>query len=353
MYPKLEINLNKISDNTQLLAKKFKEHNLKLIAVTKVFCANEEVAKTMVENGAEILADSRIDNLIRMKDVKAPKLLLRLPMHSEVKKVVEFADFSLNSELETIKKLSEAAKALGKKHKIVLMIDLGDLREGILPKDLDATVEEILKHDGVSLSGVGVNLTCYGGVIPDVTNLGQLAEIAEHIEKNYNVTLELISGGNSSSLYLIDRNELPKKINNLRIGETLVLGRETAYGDLVEGMHTDCFKLVAEIIELKEKGSKPIGNIGMDAFGNKPVFEDKGNLLRAIVAVGRQDVNPSGLTPFDEKIEILGASSDHLLLNLTDCDKSYKVGDLLEFQLDYGALLNLSTSEYITKECVK
>jgi len=255
----------------------------------------------------------------------------------------------LNSEIETIKALSFAAVEQGKKHKVVLMVDLGDLREGILPTDVETTVEEILKLEGVVLHGVGVNLTCYGGVMPNKDNLGQLMGIAEKIEKKYEIKLEMISGGNSSSFYLIDKGELPKGINNLRMGEIIVLGRETAFGDLVENMHDDAFILEAEIIELKEKPTMPIGERGMDAFGNKPVFEDKGIRKRAILAIGRQDVNPDSITPIDEKIGAFGASSDHLIIDVTDCEKEYKVGDIVSFKLDYGSLLNVFTSEYIDK----
>lgn len=353
MYPRIEVDLKKIYDNAKFLSDQFKENNLRFMAVTKVFCADVEISKVIIDGGAEFLADSRIENLERVKDLNAKKLLLRLPMHSEVEKVVKFADYSLNSELSTIKKLSETAKSLDRVHNVILMVDLGDLREGVLPVDVDTTVESILLLDGVKLAGVGVNLTCYGGVIPTSKNLGQLADIANHIEEKYNLQLDVISGGNSSSLYLLDKKELPSKIDSLRIGETLVLGRETAYGKLIEGMHTDAFKFAGEIVEVKKKGSAPIGEIGMDAFGNNPVFEDKGDIMRAIVAVGRQDVNPSGLTIEDSDIEILGASSDHLLLDISNSKKDYKVGDIIKFDVDYGALLSLYTSEYVKKEYIK
>jgi len=349
MYPRVVVDLNKIEHNTKVVADKCKDNGIEIMGVTKVFCAYPEIAAAEVRGGVKILADSRIENLMKLEDLDAPKLLLRLPMKSQAVDVVKWADISLNSEIETIKALSFAAVEQGKKHKVVLMVDLGDLREGILPTDVETTVEEILKLEGVVLHGVGVNLTCYGGVMPNKDNLGQLMGIAEKIEKKYEIKLEMISGGNSSSFYLIDKGELPKGINNLRMGEIIVLGRETAFGDLVENMHDDAFILEAEIIELKEKPTMPIGERGMDAFGNKPVFEDKGIRKRAILAIGRQDVNPDSITPIDEKIGAFGASSDHLIIDVTDCEKEYKVGDIVSFKLDYGSLLNVFTSEYIDK----
>ena len=87
----------------------------------------------------------------------------------------------------------------------------------------------------------------------------------------------------------------------------------------------------------------------MDAFGRKPVYEDKGEMIRAICAVGRQDVGPDGLKLVDEGIEVLGSSSDHMILNLTNAAKEYKVGDTIQFKLKYGGILNVMTSEYIRK----
>jgi len=348
--PRIEIDLNKVRHNTEVLSELCGKHDIKLAGVTKVFCAIPEVAKAMVDGGVEILADSRIENLIKLGALNVPKLLLRLPMISQVHEVVRHADISLNSELSTIQKLSAEAVKIDKIHQIILMVDLGDLREGVWIDDVMSTVEGIIKLKGVKLIGIGTNLTCYGGVIPNKNNLGKLVEIAEEISNRFEIELQIISGGNSSSLYLIENNEMPEKINNLRLGESIVLGRETAYGNPIENTYQDAFNLVAEIIELKEKPSVPIGEIGMDAFGNKPTFEDKGNRKRAILAVGRQDVNPDNLIPIDEAIEIIGASSDHLIIDVTDSEIQYEVGDEISFNLEYGALLQLTTSQYIYKK---
>ncbi len=225
------------------------------------------------------------------------------------------------------------------------------LEKAFLPVDVNKAVEEIIKIEGVNLYGLGVNLTCYGGVVPNDKNIGLLCEIAEGIEKKFDVKLEMVTGGNSSSFYMLDKGTMPSKVNNLRMGEIIVLGRETAYGEAIEGTFDDAFKLQAEIVEIKTKGSMPIGEIGMDAFGNTPTFEDKGMILRAIAAVGRQDVDPSNLIPMDEGIEILGSSSDHLLMNMSGSKNEYKIGDVVEFKLEYGSLLSLTTSEYIEKVC--
>ncbi|WP_427339114.1 ornithine racemase Orr [Caloranaerobacter sp. DY30410] len=349
-YPCVEISLDKIKHNTEKLVELCKKHEINVTGVTKVFCGEPKIAKIMVEGGVQILADSRIENLIKLKDINVPKMLLRLPMISQVDDVVRYSDISLNSELKTIKELSKKAEELNKKHKIILMVDLGDLREGIFDEEeIFLVVSEILKLDGIKLIGIGTNLTCYGGVIPKYENLSRLVKIKMNIEKKFNIKLDIISGGNSSSLYLLKTGEMPKEINQLRLGESIVLGRETAYGKSIENTYDDCFKLIVEIIEVKEKPSVPIGEIGMDAFGNKPTFVDKGIMKRAICAIGKQDVDLGDIIPYDKDIEILGASSDHLILDITKCEKDYEVGDNVEFKLTYGGILKVMTSEYVKK----
>lgn len=350
MYPQLVIDLNKIRNNLNKISGMVKGSGCSLMIVTKGYCADEEIYKVLEASDIDYLADSRVQNLKKYVNSKKGKVLLRLPMGSEAEDVVRYADLSLNSELSTIKKLNEAAASQNKVHNILLMIDLGDLREGIFFKneqEIFNAVEEILKLKNIKLYGVGVNLTCYGAVIPKNENLSQLIEIAKKIENKFNIKLEMISGGNSSSVYLIGKNELPKGITNLRVGEAFLLGDETAYSQMLDGFYDDAFVLEAEIIELKEKQSVPIGETGVDAFGNKPVYEDRGIIKRAILAVGKQDVDSDNMHPIDSQIDILGGSSDHLILDVTKCDKEYKVGDIVQFKLSYSSLLRSTTSAYV------
>lgn len=348
-YPAIKVDTEKLKHNTRVMMEKCSKFGIDIVPVTKVYCGIPEIAQASADAGVIMLADSRIENLKKMKEIKIPKILLRIPMLSQADEVVEYADISLNSEYETIKALSEKAASKGRMHKIILMIDLGDLREGVWYESAVEFAGKILELKGVKLVGIGTNLTCYGAVIPSKENLGLLASLAEAIETKYNIKLEIISGGNSSSIHLLDKNEVPERINQLRLGESIVLGTETAYGARIEGTYSDVFTYMAEIIELKEKPSVPIGETGVDAFGEKPVFTDRGIRKRAILASGRQDIKPDGIRPRDKDVIVLGASSDHLILDVSDCKRDYRVGDVLEFDMTYGAMLAAFTSEYVTK----
>lgn len=348
-YPRVVVDLSKIRENVKFLTKKCEESQIDVVGIAKVFSGSTEIAKVLVEGGVKYLGDSRVENLKQYESLDVPKIMIRLPMKSQIKEVIKYVDISLNSEISTIALLNEEAGKQYRIHRIILMLELGDLREGILPQDVEEYMDQINSMGNIKLEGVGVNLTCYGGIIPSFENLGQLEKISDLIEKKYNLKLNIISGGNSSSLDLLLKNNMPSKVNNLRLGESLIFGRETAYGKDLEGCFYDSVKLEAEIIELKEKQSHPVGEVGFNAFGKKPIFIDRGMRKRAILAIGEQDVDQSNLKVIDEKLIILGASSDHLLLDVTDSKKEYKVGDIVEFKLDYGSLLQLTTSPYVKK----
>ncbi|HHV46650.1 MAG TPA: alanine/ornithine racemase family PLP-dependent enzyme [Tissierellia bacterium] len=353
-YPAIEINLSKIRRNTEIVVNICKNYGIDVVGVTKVSNGSVDLAKAYIEGGVRILGDSRIENLKAYESLPVRKMLIRIPMLSEAEDVVRYADISLNSEIEVIRALSREAEKIGKVHEIILMIDVGDLREGIYyENEVFETVEEILKLKGVKLTGIGTNLTCFGAIIPSRENLGRLVDIKDKIERKFNISIEVISGGNSSSLCLIQKDEMPKGINQLRIGTALILGLIEVTWTRIAGTYIDAFKLIAEIVEIKRKPSKPIGEVAMDAFRNVPVFEDEGEMIRAICAIGKQDCDPNFMEPVDKRIRILGSSSDHLILDITKCKDDYKVGDTISFVLDYVAILRCMTSNHINKYAVE
>ncbi len=351
-YPKLIIDVDKIKQNTSKMVEESEKRGIEVVGVTKVVGGNKIVTKALLESGIKTIADSRIENLKKIKDFNCKKMLLRIPMPSQAEEVVRYSDIVLASELFTIKKLSEQACIQKKVVNIILMVDLGDLREGLFyENDIFDAVKEIIPLKNINLLGIGTNLTCYGAVIPSEPILEKLGLIKTKLENTFNIALKVISGGNSGSISLFEYDQIPKEINQLRFGASLLLG--IGLDDLpIKGLRTDSFILEAEIIELRKKPSVPIGEQGLDAFGNKPVFEDRGIRSRAICAVGRQDVSPDDITPFDEKITILGGSSDHLILDVTDSLQDLKVGETVKFKVTYGGCLSLMTSPYVYKEFI-
>ncbi len=344
--PRIEIDLQKITHNVSRLMDLYGSRGISISAVTKVVCGNPEIAEILVEAGIEILADSRIANIRRMRDagIEAQFLLLRTPFLSQAEAVVKYADLSLNSDLSVVKELSRFALKQNTRHKIILMVELGDLREGLMPPDVHGAVESILELDGIELVGIGANLACFGGIKPDNENMGKLSLIAREIETEFGLTLALVSGGNSANYEWFMSTQDVGRINHLRLGESIYLGCETLHRNPVPGLFTDAFTLFAEVIESTIKPSVPHGEVCQDVSGQIPKFEDLGQIRRAILGIGAQDVLVSGLTPRAE-IDILGASSDHIIMNTGNI--VYIAGDEVAFGLNYGALLSAMTSPYV------
>ncbi|MCW9036084.1 MAG: alanine/ornithine racemase family PLP-dependent enzyme [Rhodospirillales bacterium] len=347
--PRLEVDLGKIYHNALELVNRLRKRGISVSGVTKAMLGSPDLAKALLAAGVSGLADSRIENIQTMRHAapKAPMTLIRTPMISQVALVVESADISLNSELDIISELSKAAGAAERMHEIILMVELGDLREGIMPPDLEEVVRQTLRFPHITLKGIGTNLACRCGVVPDELNMGRLSALADEIEATFGPILDVVSGGNSANLEWALSSASVGRINNLRLGEAILLGREPLHRQPIEGLYIDAITLVAEVIEAKIKPSQPWGEIGETAFGVVTPAIDSGSICQAILAVGQMDTDSSGLTP-PEGIHILGSSSDHLVV---DCGKSLpSIGSEMAFGVNYSALIRAMASPLVAKK---
>ena len=349
--PCIIANLAKIRENARCVLAACEKNGVTMAAVTKVVCAYPPIVEALLEAGVPMLADSRAHNQARLPQTR-PRLSLRPSYPLMASETIEHSEYSLQSELIAIRALGKAAQGLEKHHSVILLIDLGDLREGLYHRDRDGIKKAaiaIREEPWLKMAGVGTNLTCFGGILPDDRNLGTLLKIARSLQRELDLSLPVISGGNSSSLHLLFEGRLPRGITHLRIGEGLFLGRDTAHGCPFPFLHQDAFTLVARLVEVQDKPSKPEGTSGPNAFGEYVAFPDQGPMRRGILAIGRQDTDAEGLSPRDGRVRVLGASSDHLIVDLSRAPE-YQVGDALAFTPDYGALLKAYTSQYVFRE---
>ncbi len=353
--PRLEIDLDKIYHNAHELVTRLAEHRVSVTGITKAALGSVEIANTLLQAGVIGLGDSRIENIKAMRlsgnnvmTRDTPMTLIRSPMLSQVEQVVRFTDRSCNSEIEVIKKLSCEAQRQNRIHEILLMVELGDLREGIMPDDLIDTVREVICLSHVSLKGIGTNLACRCGVSPDAANMAILSELAERIEETFNLTLDVVSGGNSANLlWILGDGNKTGRINNLRLGEAILLGCEPLQRQPIDGLYSDAITLVAEVIESKVKPSQPTGDIAQAAFGEIEPIVDRGLVKQSILAIGIQDVDPCGLQAL-RGVKVLGASSDHLIVESAENNELF-VGEEVNFQPDYSALVRAMTSPFVAK----
>jgi predicted amino acid racemase len=272
-----------------------------------------------------------------------------------VGKMVEFADVSLNSELETIHWISDEAVRQDKKHKIIIMVETGDLREGVMGEQLLDFYSQVFNLPNIEVIGLGTNLNCLNGVMPSTDKLIQLALYKQIIELKFNKKIPWVSAGTSVTIPLMLTQQLPKGINHFRIGETLYFGVDLFEEKVIEGMHGDVFELHVEIIEMQEKPLLPVGNLAANPQGEVVEIDESlygKTSFRAIVDIGLLDVDPKYLMAADDSIEILGASSDMLIMNLGENPNNYQVGDVLTFDLKYMGALGILNSNYVDKKVI-
>ena len=344
--PRIEIDLDKIGHNARSLVQRAGDLGISVTGVTKAVLGLPPLAAVLVSAGVCALGDSRIENIeaMRAAGLNGPMVLIRSPMATQVTRVVSSGAVSLGSNRRVMTLLAAAARQQSVRHDVVLMVELGDLREGVMPERLGSAVAHVLSLKGIRLRGIGANLACRNGIAPDAANMAELSACAERMEREFDVELAMVSGGNSANLLWAFGSGDRGRINNLRLGESILLGCEPLHRQPIPGLHGDAMVLVAEVIESGRKPSRPWGRAAEAAFGAPaPAGDDRGTVWQTILALGRQDTDPLGLTS-PPGVRIVGASSDHLI---TETDRRLGAGTEIRFQLGYGALLRAMTSPYV------
>jgi ornithine racemase len=345
---RIEADLDKVEDNTRVLVDRLAATGIRVTGITKAVLGSPGVGAAMLRGGAGGLGDSRVTNLARLAELNRPpsRTLIRSPMLSQLARVVEVADVSLNTETVVLAALDRAASHQKRLHGVVLMVELGDLREGIMLGDVPEAVRVVLAHSSLRLVGLGANLACQNGVIPDDRNMGILTGLADDVEALHGISLDVVSGGNSANLSWALHTHDVGRIDDLRLGEAILLGVDPLYRTPIPGLHTDAFTLIAEVIEVAVKPAQPWGDRAQAAFGEVPARAGSTTVHQAILALGRQDVDADGLQA-PEGITILGMSSDHLIVDAGD--HALVVGEEMDFGIGYGALVRAMSSPFVTK----
>ncbi len=348
-YPCLECDLDKLSENLAALVERCHDSLIEVAGVVKGVSALPEIVRVYERSGVKFIATSRVDQLRTIRGcgfVTKPVMLIRIPMLSELADVIALSDISLQSDITVLRALNEEAERQGKTHEVILMMDLGDLREGFWNEEdaLDAALEIEHTLKNLRLAGVGVNLSCYGSVKPNTRNMQALVSLAADMERAIGRPLDYVSGGASTSFYMAVNGTMPYRVNLLRIGDMGLRGETDGFAP--DFLHRDVFAVKAEVIECREKPSFPIGELTVNAFGEIGHYEDRGIRRRALVALGRVDYgNCFDLVPRMKGVEILGASSDHTILDVEDAEREIRVGDVLEFGIKaYGPLVYLTNT---------
>jgi predicted amino acid racemase len=348
---RIEVDCDRIRRNAEAVIVMCNPHHIEVVGVTKACGGDPDIARAMLAGGVKSLAESRLKNIQRFREanIEVPMMLLRLPNVSEAGQVVRLAQVSLNSEIKTVRALSKAAQENGLTHQVILMVEMGDRREGVLPDEALDTARAIAKMPNIELIGIGTNLSCLCGVLPTKEKTESLINVAEDIENDLGIQLRVISSGHTSDLELIVRGEMPERVNQLRIGEAILLGVNCHSDYPLPLPHQDAFKVFGEVIEVNSKPSTPDGIIGRDAFGHGHQWQDLGIRKRALVSIGEQDLRIDGLHPKRPGLKIVGASSDLMVIDVTEATSEVNVGDELEFDQSYTAVATAMVNCNVTK----
>ena len=361
-YPMIEIDRKAIENNARVLCGVCAQSGISAAGVIKFSDGRVSIARSYAAGGCAQIGVSRARQLraLRRALPGTELMLTRAPGNSDAEEAARFADLILHSSAEGLRVLDAAAEKAGTRPGVLLMIDLGDLREGVETAEelcaLALVVERELPH--LRLRGVGAEFACLNGILPTPENLTELSDAAAAVEREIGRELELVSGGSSIDLLLLRNgvSRIPPKINHLRLGGSIANPRNIRLnrGVSFPGLREDSMVLRAEIIEIGEKDSQPRGISTLNWAGAGVAQQKKrGRRLRAVLALGSQDIgSAAALTPLDEGVEVLGCSSDHTVVDVTDCPRAFAFGDTLSFAMGYSAMLYAFSGRHVSIRCV-
>lgn len=265
----ITLSKSSLKQNYQFLQKMFGENNIEWAPVLKMLCGNEKYLNYLLTLGPEQVCDARLGNLKTIKSLAPHKetIYIKPPAKKIIPDIVEFADVSFNTEFSTIKWLSKEAVKQDKIHRVIIMIELGDLREGIMGEDLIDFYQKVFELPNIEVVGIGSNLNCLNGVMPSKDKLIQLSLYEQLIEAKFGKKIIGVSGGSSVMVPLLMKGLVPKGVNHFRIGETLFFGVDLFENKIIDGMKDDVFLLHSEIIEITEKPAIPYGEMEANPQG--------------------------------------------------------------------------------------
>jgi predicted amino acid racemase len=351
----LVIHLEKLRHNIASILSYCHSKNLEIVGIIKGSYAKPVILKEFQRAGIKTIGTSKIstaEETARHLDEKP--ILITLPSPAELDAVLHWTRASLNSEIQVIRELADRAYRLKKNHGIILMVDNGDLREGVMPEDVLDTTKQIMeiRSPYIEFLGLGANLGCCSGTLPDEQNIALLQELALDIENRLGYHIQTVSIGGSVMLDWLSSHALPSKINQIRIGEAIMLGNIPGINQKHPELYDDVLLFEGEILEIKEKPGQPLGTQGTDALGRKPLGFRAGIRKRAILNFGVVDTNPGGLTALHENIHVVTSNADYTIVDITECPNPLSIGSTLSFRMNYRAMIQAFCSPFVNTHLV-
>ena len=357
----LVVKTDNIIRNIQKVDNFLKKQNKQWSLVSKVLSSDKQfIRKILTDDVTSCLhsvGESRLSSLKTIKEIN-PELVtiyIKPPPANIIKSLVKYADISVNTSLSTIEALNREAKKINKIHKVIIFLELGELREGVVRENIVGFYKKVFRLSNIEIIGIGSNLGCMYGIEPTYDKLLQLSLFKQLLEEMFNKKIPLISGGSSITLPLIRKKLVPSAVNHFRIGEAAFFGTSPLYNKKFQNLSTDTFSFNANVIELEEKWNVPDGviseaNIGhtSETDSDKPSYKS----YRAILDFGILDVDVNDVTPKDKNVNFLGTTSDMTVYDIGQNINSrlrtkYQVGNKILFKPNYMAVARLMNSKFI------
>ena len=330
---KLRINTPSIVHNFEKLKNQCEARGIQLVPVTKVCLSNRHIVESFQRCGAETIADSDARRLSRL-DVAIGRFLLKVSLSDAMGDDLS-CDCVITSSVEVLQALSTRANT--NPPKVFLALELGDLREGIVPERLPGFLESALKLPNISIVGLGANFGCLSGKLPDRGTCEILRETLHLVRKRIGFEFEHVSFGGTAVYPSLMDGSLPDFVNHLRIGEAIFFGHNLCTNESIPGMNQETFILSSEILEVSEKNVHRDGEYGLNAFGEDVAFVDSGVRKRAILDFGQLGAPIRSVFPRDDRIRIVGSTHEYSVIDISDTIETYRVGDSVEFTMNYNS----------------
>ncbi|MBW6514419.1 MAG: alanine racemase [Candidatus Syntrophosphaera sp.] len=357
---RMKIHIDRLIENIEKMSELMSQHKKQWSLVVKVLGTDKTVLAKILSNPAILsthsIAVSQWRSLQIVKEIN-PELrtmYIKPPAISNVARIIRYADISFNSSFLTIQALSNEAVKQNKTHQIVVMIEMGELREGINREGLIPFYRRVFKLPNIEVIGIGTNLGCMYGIQPTYDKLIQLVLYKQLLEAKFKRNIELVSGASSITIPLLEKGKVPQGMNHFRIGEAAFLGTSPLNDKRVLDLNTGAFTFEANIVELYKKSSQPDGVISDASVGHTADIDTSEEELRyrAILDFGELDVDHANLIPEDPSIQFFGNSSDLTVYDLGENLQNYQTGDVVRFRLKYMAVAKLMYSRFVEKVLV-
>lgn len=347
MASRIRVYPARFQQNLNQLWKWSAEHNLDVCVVSKLIGIDPVLTPLILSSpfssiGLSELSDlAQLQLLAEFQEKNFTRICLKLVSPQEMERLVSVCEVSVQTTLSSLVELERICAQKKKQHGILLLVEFGDLREGVPAEELKGLLDFIRSCENLNLYAVGTNLSCFHGVEPDEKNMKKFLSLVESVEDGELVTR--ISSGSSSHYQLVGAGKLPSRLNHLRIGELLFLGNETLEYSTVDGFHDSVFELEVQVLECFQRPLSPYnGKIGKSAFKQDflQANEISGKPWQLVVDLGRKHCDPSDLQ-VSKTYSMMGSSSEYLVLRSATQSKP---GDWLKFSLNYKGWMRLLQS---------